>query len=489
MYLKKLTFKIFVLCSFFVASIFVTNFFIANAEIVLDASAISYDPNTGVIVADGDVHVVQTLGNGKTRELYSETVKYNRKTGQIKLIGDAIMKEPNGDVFSARNINLGKGFKDAIAEALVIVLKDASKVKAKKGKKTSNLYTFENVSYTPCKETACSTPLWDLVADKAMYDRKAKKFVYKNVKLRIKGMPVLFSPYFEHPSFDVKRKTGFLTPIIRRTSDVGFLAGIPFYMAISPDKSLKVTPFINSRRRAFASTEYKQLFQKADFFLSASFLEKGKNKPSKKSESELAKMTEADKMKEEAKKREERTRWHIDTIVKSHELDNKRLTFRFNRSSDMTYKTKYPVEHIRGNEDYVKKKYNDSGLIMDFYDKNYFLTTDMHVYQTEDKATAPAVFPHVNFTTRKEALWGTLTFDSDTLYLSRNEKKSEMLAARFFRSSNTLRWQKSSTFAPFLIDFNSAFRTDTFDTSGTESARSVKKTHPILEDQVALSIP
>ena len=95
-----------------------------------------------------------------------------------------------------------------------------------------------------------------------------KKFIYKNVKLRIKGKPVLFSPYFEHPSFDVKRKTGFLTPVIRRSSDIGFLFGVPYYMALNPDKSLKVTPFINSRRRAFASTEYKQLFPKADLMFS-----------------------------------------------------------------------------------------------------------------------------------------------------------------------------------------------------------------------------
>lgn len=469
--------------------ILLDSFFIANAEIILDAGVVSYDPKSGIIVADGDVRVVQNLENHKTRELYAETVKYNRKTGQIKLIGEAIMKEPNGDIFSARNMSLEKGFKDAIAEALVVVLKDFSKIKSEKGEKKSNLYVFENVSYTPCKETACSAPLWDLVAEKTTYDRAEKKFVHKNVKLRIKGKPILFSPYFEHPSFDVKRKTGFLTPIFRKSSDIGFLAGFPFYIAISPDKSLKITPFINSRRRAFASTEYKQLFPNADFLLSASFLEKGKNKLPKKSSVEVSKMTEAEKAKEEAKRRDKRTRWHIDTIIKSHELDNKRITLRFNRSSDMTYKAKYPVEHIRGHEDFMKKKYNDSGIIMDFYDKNYFLTTDMHMYQTEDKATAPMICPHINFNTRKEAFYGEISFDSDTLCLGRNEKKSAMLAERFFRSSNTLRWQKSTNFAPFLLDVNSAFRADTFNASKTESAKSVQRTFPVFENQVALSLP
>ena len=463
-----------------------------KAEIVLDAGSVSYEPGTGIILADGDVRVIQHLNDNKTRELYAEKVEYNRKTRAIKLIGESIMKEPNGDIFSARNIVLEKDFKDAIADALVVVLHDSSKIKAMKGKKSSEFYTFENVSYTPCKETVCSSPLWDLAAEKAVYDKKKQKIIYKNVKLRIKGKPILFSPYFEHPSFDVKHKTGFLVPIIRRNSDIGFLAGFPFYIAISADKSLKLTPFLNSRRRAFASAEYRQLFSNADFSFSSSFLEKGKNKIKSEISPVEQKDTTAEKAKkenEEAKKRDKNSRWHIDTFIKSHGLDNADLMLRLNRSSDMTYKTKYPVEHIRGYKEYMSKKYNDSGIMMDLYDKDYFLITEGHVYQTEDKTTAPVVFPHINFNKRKDISWGTMIFDSDTLYLTRNEKKNNELAEKFFRTSNTVKWNASTICSPILCDFHSAIRTDTFSVSKTDTGKNITNTYPILENQLALSMP
>lgn len=458
-----------------------------RAEIVLEAGGVSYEPKSGLVTAHGDVHITQTSENSlKTRELYSDSIEYNRNTGDMKLYGTSIMKEPNGDILTAKNIVLGKKFKDAIAETLIVVLKDSSKIKAAKGKKQSNVYTFENVSYSPCQETSCSHPLWDLVADKAIYDRNKKKFTYKNVKLRIKGRSVLFSPYFEHPSFEVKRKTGFLSPVFRRNSDIGFLAGLPFYIAISPDKSLKLTPFLNSKRRFFSVAEYKQLFPRADFEFSSSFLSKGKKKSLPDGLDGEEKAT-----KEEIERREKRARWHIDTIIKSHELENKRITLRLNRSSDMTYKSKYPVIHSLHKNLYTEKKYNDSNITLDFYNKNYFLTTEAHIYQTDEKETAPSVFPHINFNTRKEALWGEVSFDSDTVYLGRNEKKSEMTAEKFFRSSNTLKWQKVTTFSPFLIDLNSAIRTDTFDVSATndDGDNKIQKTFPIFENQIAFSVP
>lgn len=460
-----------------------------RAEIVLEARGVSYDPKSEIVRAHGDVHVTQTFENSiKTRELYSDRIEYNRKTGRINLYGTSIMKEPNGDVLTAKNIILEKKFKDAIAETLIVVLKDSSKIKAQKGKKASNIYTFDNVSYSPCNETSCSHPLWDLVADKAVYDKEKKKFIYKNVRLRIKGKSILFSPYFEHPSFEVKQKTGFLTPVFRRNSDIGVLTGFPLYIAISPDRSLKFTPFLNSKRRFFSVVEYKQLFEKADFEFSSSFLSKGK----KKSISEGL-SAEKRKEKEEIERREKRARWHIDAFIKSHQLENKRITIRLDRASDMTYKSKYPVIHSHNKSIYTEKKYNDSNIILDFYDKNYFLTTEAHVYQTDEKEVAPTVLPHINFNTRRNALGGELSFDSDTMYLTRNEKKTEICAEKFFRSSNTLKWQKLTSFAPFLLNFNSAIRTDTFDVSETneetDKSNKVQKTFPIFENQVSLSVP
>lgn len=446
-----------------------------RAEITLESDKVSYDPSSGIISANGNVRVVQTEANGLIRELYSERVEYNKTTGLLKLIGESIMREPNGDLMSAKNIELDREFKNAIAEAMIVVLKDSSKIKAEKGSKDNTIYAFDNVSYSPCRESSCSAPLWDLLAEKAIYDKKQKKFIYKNVKLRIKGVPVIFTPYFEHPSFDVKRKTGFLAPVIRSMSDVGFLAGLPFYGAIAPDRSVKITPFINSKHRFMMATEYNQLFPKADFNFSSSFLAKGNVR--KKSEDEKT-------------PRDKKTRWHADATIAVHGLENKRFFLRCNRASDVTYKSKYPVDPSQDSSSYLSNKFNDSSIIFESFDRSYFLTTDSHIYQTDDKNTSPSVYPHINFVSRKETLLGDFFIDSDTLHLTRKSKKSEMFAKNFFRSSNTASLKKSIILAPVLIDVSSGIRLDVFNIGESEEAPKTKtKMFPVLENQVGGFLP
>lgn len=449
---------------------------IVNSEIVLDANNIFYDTQKKRVTATGDVIVIQTFDDGTTRELHSEKIEYNKKTGDIKLIGESIIKEPTGDIISSKNVELDKEFKDAIADALTIILKDTSKIKGKRGIKSDRVFTLENATYSPCKESGCSAPLWDLAAEKAIYDKVQKKFIYKNVKLRIKGIPVFFTPYFSHPSPDVKRKTGFLTPMFRNLTDVGFFAGFPFYAAISPNKDLRFTPFLNSKKRALVSADYRQLFHYADFDISTSFLSRAKKK-----EFSQKRISQRDK----------KFRWHFDSVFKTQNLDNKCLSFRINRASDVTYKTIYPVDLMHNSNVYLNNKYNDSNIKLDLFNNNYFLNTSVHWYQTNDRKTAPFIAPYIDFNTRGyDFLDGQLSFSNNTVYLTRDKEKSTLFAKDFFRTSNTLKWEKNKVFGPFLFELNSALRTDIFNVSESETAeKSKNKIFPIFENQCSLSVP
>jgi LPS-assembly protein len=456
----------------FLALIFTAN--VLQAEITLNSRNISYDPSSGIIAALGDVVVKQTTEDG-VRELHCEKVSYNKKTEEIKLIGEAIIKEPNGDVISVKNVELDSEFKNAIAKALVIILKDSSKIKAREGIKNNEVFTFENATYSPCREVNCKLPLWDLAADKFVFDRKEKKFIYKNVRLRLKGLPIFFTPYFSHPSPDVKRKTGFLTPVFRHYSDKGFFLGLPFYIALSRDKDLKLTPFLNTKGKRLASGKYRQKFTKGDFKISASVLAKSKSKIKSKRKSKK-KINQFDR----------HTRWHVDSYFSSYNFDKKRLIVRLNRSSDVTYKTVYPIDLTRHSSFLLREKYNDSKVVFDVYDKNYFLTTESHLYQTADKKTVPTVLPHINFNCIKN----DFTFDSDTLYLTRKKEKTTMFAKDFFRSTNKISWDKSIELSPVLLELNSGFRADFYNVNEAKGAdRSKDKIFPILENQVGVSVP
>jgi LPS-assembly protein len=441
-----------------------------NAEIKLDAKHVSYDAEANIITASGDVLITQTLENNEIRELHSEKIEYNKQTGEIRLIGESIIKEPSGDLITAKSVSLDPEFKNAIAKALVIILRDASKIRAQAAHKSNEVFTFENATYSPCKEVNCSLPLWDLQAEKAIFDRKQKKFIYRNVKLRIKGVPVFFTPYFSHPSSEVKRKTGFLAPILRHNTDTGFYAGFPFYFAIDNHRDFKLTPFINTKNRSLVSGEYRQKFFYGDLDTSASVL----------TESRRKKALEVDK----------HTRWHVNSSFNSCNLENKRLVAHLNRSSDVTYKSVYPVDLMKHSDSWLREKYNDSKIVFDLYKRNYFLTAESHLYQTENKETVPFVLPHINFNYTNDFANGTIAFDSDSLYLTRKKEKSKMFAKDFFRSTNKISWEKQINLNPVLLEVNTGFRTDFYNVSETKEAdRSKNKFFPILENQIIASVP
>ncbi|MDR0695462.1 MAG: LPS assembly protein LptD [Holosporales bacterium] len=467
---------------------------VATAEITLISKNISYDPASGVIRASGGVIVTQLMEDGSVRELHSENIEYNKKTGKIKLIGKSMIKEPTGDILSTENVELDAATKNAIVKALVVVLKDSAKIKAQKGTKVKDVFTFENATYSPCKETSCSVPLWDLVAEKVIYDRKSQKFIYKNVKLRIKGTPIFFTPYFSHPSHEVKRKTGVLTPILRYHSDTGLYVGIPVYIAIAPDKDLRMTPYFSTKGRWLAGCEYRQKFVHGDFDISASVLKKktGKRKGEEVTTGETTILDTTAETTEAKPDPTKHTRWHVDATYISTRFDKKRLTIRLNRSSDVTYKAIYPIGTARHiDNDWLSEKYNDSKAVLDSYDHNYFLKTEAHYYQTSDKYTAPVLCPHINLNARKTGIaGGTVAFDSDVAYLNRKKEKSLEFSKEFFRISNKLSWSRAINVNVVLLEIDSGFRADIYSISETRHANTSKsRIFPIIENQVSVSVP
>ena len=444
----------------------------AFAETSLDAYKISYDSKKDIITAEGDVIISQNISESLKRELYSEKVVYNKKTGDLKFFGDTIIKECTGEIISAKNIEIDDKFKKAIINALIVVLNDNSKVKAKKGTKLDSFYTFDNASYTPCNESSCSAPLWDLLADKVTYDSKKKIFTYYKVKMRLKGVPVFYTPYFKHPGFGVKRQTGFLAPIIRSSKATGFYVGTPYFIVLDKDKDLKLTPFINFKKRGFVSSEYRQTFHNGDLGVTSSILTKSHS--------------------EKDHENEKKTRWHIDSKFSSYNLNNKRIRWRINRSSDMTYKLKYPVDsYNQSNEAFLQKKYNESNFIFDSFDKNYFLTADSYIFQTPDKDTQPVVMPHLNLNYRApDCLTGTAEFDSDTISLSRDTEKAPNFSKSFFRSSNKFNWNKEIPINSILFDIKTGARADIYN---IEKSENIKKTNnkifPTIENQISAFLP
>ncbi len=111
------------------------------------------------------------------------------------------------------------------------------------------------VDYSTCDP---ADNFWKLSADEINLDHVEEWGNAKNVVLKIKDVPVFYSPYMSFPLSD-KRKTGFLTPSIGSTNQHGLDARAPYYWNIAPNMDATLTPRVLTNSGLMLMGEYRYL--------------------------------------------------------------------------------------------------------------------------------------------------------------------------------------------------------------------------------------
>ena len=89
------------------------------------------------------------------------------------------------------------------------------------------------------KKEGC--PPWSIQADEIFHDKKRQTINYKNAKLKIYDVPVLYFPRFFHPDPTVNRQSGFLPPTIS-SQKFSELSKLPYFFAISNYSDFTFSP-------------------------------------------------------------------------------------------------------------------------------------------------------------------------------------------------------------------------------------------------------
>ena len=110
-----------------------------------------------------------------------------------------------------------------------------------------------DIQYTTCPP---EQPDWLLSAKELELRHEDGVGVAKGAKLRFKGVPVLYAPWFTFP-IDDRRKTGFLYPSFSNTNDNGFEVGVPFYWNIAPNQDLTIEPHYFTSRGLMMYGQYR----------------------------------------------------------------------------------------------------------------------------------------------------------------------------------------------------------------------------------------
>ncbi|MEM9043432.1 MAG: LPS assembly protein LptD [Pseudomonadota bacterium] len=228
-----------------------------DQPVALIADDVTYDSQSGVLTATGNVEVY--FGE---RTLTADQITYNEKTGRIAAVGDIVLRDPEGTTVFGDVVDLDAELTDGLIEGAQSILGDQGKLAAVEARRFEERYNvLSKAVYSPCDVcTDEPTPLWRIRARRIIHDEEEKQVHYESAWFDLLGVPLFWTPYFRHPDPTVDRASGFLTPSVRNSSNYGFGLLTPYYIVIDDQSDLTIEPFFTSSEGTVGIAEYRHAF-------------------------------------------------------------------------------------------------------------------------------------------------------------------------------------------------------------------------------------
>ena len=165
-----------------------------------------------------------------------------------------VLPKPDGKITYGDRLDLDENFRNGFVDSLRLETPDETRLAAARADRTGANYTvFQSGVYTacePCMEDPRKPPLWQVKAVRIIHDEAEKMMYFENAKIEFFGVPLVWFPYFSAPDPSVKRKTGFLMPIITTSSAYGFGVETPYYISLAPNYDMTISPLHHQSPKA-----------------------------------------------------------------------------------------------------------------------------------------------------------------------------------------------------------------------------------------------
>ena len=367
----------------------------SEAPSLLSADEIIYDETLGIVTATGNVEISQG-----PRVLLADSVNYNMRTKVVIASGNISLLEPSGDVVFADYVELTDDLREGFVRDIRILMSDRSRLAAAGGQRQAgNRTEFRNAVFSPCelcRKDPTRAPLWQLKARKVIHDQEAHTIRYRDAWMEFFGVPVLYTPYLEHPDPTVKRKSGFLAPTLGNTTNLGNTIEVPYFWDIAPNRDVTFAPIFTSQQGLILAGEYRHLFPSGRVELTGS--------------ATIADRDDGDSIESN------KFRGHIDATARFDIDETWRTGANVKRAADDTYMRLYGISSER--------TLTSSAFIEGFDGRNYaaanaFLYQGMRIDDINDEL--PIILPLLDYNVISEPdKFGNLYFfDANLLALTR----------------------------------------------------------------------
>jgi LPS-assembly protein len=240
-----------------------------DTPMLLEADEIDYDSEGKTVSAVGHVEITD---DGRT--LLAERVDYDQATDKVIARGHVSITDSKGNVAFADHVVLTDHMRDGALSGFGALIGKTGRLAATSAQRIGGTTVIAHRSaYTPCK--ICSqpgqrTPLWQVKAERVIYNQLDHKVRFKSATIEVKGVPVAWVPTFSVSDPTVRYATGLLTPDVGNSTKIGYFTRLPIYVAISSSQDMTVAPMFSTKGGEVLEAEYRARWNNGGMWLQGS---------------------------------------------------------------------------------------------------------------------------------------------------------------------------------------------------------------------------
>lgn len=235
---------------------------------LLEADTIERGESDDVIIATGNV-----TSRAQGRTIRADRIIYNQRTGIVNASGNVTIVNADGSSQFADQLTLDDQLASGVAGNFAARLTGGAVLAASAAVRREGVGNLlSNVIYTACQicKDGKTKPTWIIRARRANQDEAEETINYNDVVFEVKGVPVLYIPYFQHADPSVGRRSGFLQPKPGQSSRFGLFWEQPYLQVIDASSDITVTPLISQYINPLLQAQYRRKFFSGDLLLDGS---------------------------------------------------------------------------------------------------------------------------------------------------------------------------------------------------------------------------
>ncbi|WP_447588775.1 LPS-assembly protein LptD [Aquipseudomonas campi] len=231
----------------------------------VSAKASRYAQETETATLAGDV-VIRQSG----MQIEADEANLHQAENRGDLVGNVRLRDKGTLIVGDRaEIQLDNG-EAKIENAEYVMHKSHVRGSAQYAKREdSAIIRLKDGTYTRCEP---GSNAWHLKGNNIKLNPATGFGTATNVTLRVKDIPVFYTPYIYFP-IDDRRQSGFLTPSISSSSDTGFLLATPYYFNLAPNYDATLYPTMMTKRGLLLEGQFRYLTKSGEGQIGAGYLD------------------------------------------------------------------------------------------------------------------------------------------------------------------------------------------------------------------------